>query len=577
MTLAAGVEIVVFFAALTALAVPLGAYMARVYQGEARIAGRVFGPAERLLYRLGGVNPAEEMSWRRYAAALLLFNLAGLLVLYALQRAQGALGLDPSRFQPVTPWVAWNTAVSFATNTDWQAYAGEGLAPLVQMLGLTVQNFLSAATGAAVLVALIRGFTRRSAATVGNFWVDLTRSTLHVLLPLSAILALFLVSQGVAQTFDAETRVSTYQPGERQPEQVIALGPVASQVAIKQLGTNGGGFYNVNSAHPLEDPTPLANFAEAIAILLVPAALCFTFGAMVRRRRQGWAIYAAMLAIAVPLTFATVAAEQAGNPLVASLGVDDAPGALQAGGNMEGKEVRFGPVDSAIWAVWTTAASNGSVNSMHDSYTPLGGLWPMWLMQLGEVVFGGVGSGLYGMLFFAIVAVFVAGLMVGRTPELLGKKIEAFEMKMATLAVLLPSAVVLAGTALAAVLPAARATAQEKGPHGFSELLYAFSSMANNNGSAFAGLTASSPFWTVAGGVAMLVGRYLVIVCALAVAGALARKKLVPRSAGTLPTDGPLFVGVLVGTVLLVGALTFIPALALGPVVEHVRLLSLAR
>ncbi len=575
MTAPAVVEVVVSFALLTALAVPLGAYMARVYEGESRFANRAFGRLERAMYRLAGVDPAEEMGWARYAGAVLLFNLGGLLGLYVLLRLQGSLAPEGSRFGAVAPWVAWNAAVSFASNTNWQAYAGETLAPVVQMLGLTVQNFLSAATGMAVLVALVRGFTRRSAGAIGNFWVDLTRSTLHVLLPLSAVLALFLVSQGVVQTFRSEARFPLYQPDGARVEQVVALGPVASQVAIKQLGTNGGGFFNANSAHPLENPTPLSNLAQLIAILLVPAALCFTFGNMVRRPRQGRAIYAAMLAIALPLTVATVAVEQAGNPAVATLGVDDRPGALLSGGNMEGKEARFGPVESGIWAVWTTAASNGSVNSMHDSFMPLGGMVPLWLIQLGEVVFGGVGSGLYGMLFFAIVAVFVAGLMVGRTPEFLGKKIEAFEMKMATLAILLPSAAVLLGTAVASVLPAGFGAAQESGPHGFSELLYGFSSQANNNGSAFAGLTASGPFWATAGGLAMLVGRYLVIVCALAVAGALARKRVVAASAGTLPTEGALFVGLLVGTVLLVGALTFLPALALGPVIEHLRLRAL--
>lgn len=576
MTALAYVEVVASFALLTALAVPLGAYMARVYEGESRFAKRAFGRLERAMYRLAGVDPAEEMEWARYAGAALLFNLAGLLVLYVLLRVQGFLAPDGSRFGAVTPWVAWNAAVSFASNTNWQAYAGETLAPVLQMVGLTVQNFLSAATGMAVLVALVRGFTRRSAGAIGNFWVDLTRSALHVLLPLSAMLALFLVSQGVVQTFRDEARFPLYRPDGARVEQVVALGSVASQVAIKQLGTNGGGFFNANSAHPFENPTPLSNLAQLIAILLVPAALCFTFGGMVRRPRQGWALYAAMLAIALPLTLATVAVEQAGNPAVAALGVDDRPGALLPGGNMEGKEARFGPVDSGIWAVWTTAASNGSVNAMHDSFMPLGGMVAMWLMQVGEVVFGGVGSGLYGMLFFAIVAVFVAGLMVGRTPELLGKKIEAFEMKMATLAILLPSAAVLLGTAAASVLPAGSGGAQESGPHGFSELLYGFSSQANNNGSAFAGLTASGPFWATAGGLAMLVGRYLVIVCALAVAGALARKKVVAASAGTLPTEGPLFVGLLVGAVLLVGALTFVPALALGPVIEHLRLHALA-
>jgi K+-transporting ATPase ATPase A chain len=440
-----------------------------------------------------------------------------------------------------------------------------------------VQNFLSAATGLAVLAALVRGLVRRSAGGLGSFWVDLTRSTLGVLLPLSAGFALFLAASGVVQTFAAEVRWPLRDPGRDAggaavTEQVLPVGPVASQIAIKQLGTNGGGWYNANSAHPFENPTPLTNLAEGLAILLLPAALCFTFGAWAKDRRQGWTIYLAMLAILVPLTVATVAAEQGGSRALAALGVDQGPGPLQPGGNMEGKEARLGPVDSGIWAAATTAASNGSVNAMHDSFTPLGGLWPMWLMQLGEVVFGGVGSGLYGMLLFVLVTVFVAGLLVGRTPEYLGKKIEVREMKMAGLAILAPSAVVLAGTALACVVPSAFAATANPGPHGFSEMLYAFSSMANNNGSAFAGLGASAPFWTWGGAVAMLVGRYGVIVPVLAIAGSLAQKRAAPPTAGTLPTHGVLFGGLLVGAVLLVGALTFVPALALGPVVEHLQL-----
>jgi K+-transporting ATPase ATPase A chain len=449
---------------------------------------------------------------------------------------------------------------------------------LVQMAALTVQNFVSAATGIAVLAALVRGFVARPGSGLGSYWVDLTRITTRLLLPLAAVLALLLVWQGVPQTFSAEARWPLLSPagdtGGDAREQVVALGPVASQVAIKQLGTNGGGYYAANSAHPLENPTPLTNLLESLAILLVPAALCFAFGALVRDRRQGWTIYAAMLVILVPLTLATIAAEQRGNPALASLGVDQAPTPLQPGGNMEGKEARVGPVDAAMWATATTAASNGSVNSMHDSFTPLGGLWPMWLIQLGEVVFGGVGSGLYGMLLFAILAVFIAGLMVGRTPEYLGKKIDAYDVKMASIAILAPSATVLVGTALACLVPSAYAAVGNPGPHGFSEMLYALSSASNNNGSAFGGLAASGPFWTVVTGVAMLVGRYWVIVPVLALAGSLARKKLVAAGPGTLPTHGPLFTGLLVSTVLLVGALTFVPALALGPVVEHLQLLS---
>ncbi len=578
MTAQGAAEIAVFFGALLALAVPLGGYMARVYEGRAGLAARLLGPVERAAYRLAGVRTEEDMSWKRYAVSLLAFNAAGALFLYGLQRLQGLLPLNPARLPGVAPAVAFDTAVSFATNTNWQSYSGETtMSHLTQLLGLTVQNFASAATGMAVLVALIRGFTRRKASGVGNFWVDLVRGTLYVLLPLSLVLALALAGLGVVQTFQGSASVRLLQPaadakGAPVTEQVLALGPVASQVAIKQLGTNGGGFFNVNSAHPFENPTPASNFLEMLAILLVPAALCFTFGAMVKDRRQGWALFAAMALILVPFTAATVAAEQGGNRVLSGLGVDQAPGPLQPGGNMEGKEARFGPVESAIWAAATTAASNGSVNSMHDSFTPLGGLVPMWLIQLGEQVFGGVGSGLYGMVVFALVAVFIAGLMVGRTPEYLGKKVEAFEMKMASLVILLPSAAVHLGTAVAAVLPAGTAPLGNPGIHGFSEILYAFSSASNNNGSAFAGLDAGGTFYATALGLCMLVGRYWVIVPVLAMAGSLAAKKYVPPGAGTLPTHGPLFVGLLAGTVLLVGALTFLPPLALGPIAEHLAL-----
>lgn len=578
MTPAALAEVALYFALLTVLAAPLGAYVARVLSGDPPGAGGFLGAVERGLLRLAGVDPSEQMSWRRYAAALLVFNAAGLLVVYALQRLQGSLPLNPAHLPAVEPRVAWNTAVSFATNTNWQAYGGEStMSHLVQMAALTVQNFLSASTGIAVLAALVRGFTARPGSGLGSYWLDLTRITLRLLLPLATVLAILLAWQGVPQTFSAEARWTLLSPvrdagGEVVREQVVALGPVASQVAIKQLGTNGGGYYAANAAHPYENPTPLTNLLESLAILLVPAALCFAFGALVKDGRQGWTIYAAMLVVLVPVTLAAVAAEQRGNPALAALGVDQAPTLLQPGGNMEGKEARLGPVDSAAWATATTAASNGSVNSMHDSFTPLGGLWPMWLIQLGEVVFGGVGSGLYGMLLFAILAVFVAGLMVGRTPEYLGKKIDAFDVKMASIAILLPSAAVLAGTALASVVPSAHAAAGNPGPHGFSEMLYALSSASNNNGSAFAGLAASGPFWTAVTGVAMLVGRYGVIVPVLALAGSLARKKAVASGPGTLPTHGPLFAGLLVSTVLLVGALTFLPALALGPLVEHLRL-----
>ena len=565
---------------LVALAAPLGSYMARVYEGKAKLAARVLGPVERLCYRAAGIRVDEEMPLPRYAAAVLLFNVLGLLVVYGLQRLQALLPLNPAGLGAVPAEVAWNTAASFTSNTNWQAYSGETtLSHLTQMLGLTVQNFVSAATGMAVLVALIRGFTRRNTDTLGNFWVDLTRSTLYVLLPLSLVVALALVSQGVVQTFAGSEVADMLDPvttsdGTAVARQVLALGPAASQIAIKQLGTNGGGFFNVNSAHPFENPNAITNLLESLSLLLIPAALCFTFGTMVKDKRQGWAVFAAMLAIFVPLLVVAVAAEQHGTPVLSSLGVDQGASLLQPGGNMEGKEARFGIVDSALWATATTAASNGSVNAMHDSFTPLGGLVPMWLMQLGEIVFGGVGSGLYGMLMYVVVAVFIAGLMVGRTPEYLGKKIEAFEMKMASLVILLPAASVLVGAALASVMPAGTAPLGNPGAHGFSEILYAFSSGANNNGSAFGGLTVSGTFYATAIGVCMLIGRYWVIVPVLAIAGSLARKKSVPASAGTLPTHTPLFVFLLVGTVLLVGALTFVPALALGPVVEHLSLFA---
>jgi K+-transporting ATPase ATPase A chain len=559
-----------YFAALVALAVPLGRYMARVYEGKARIAGLVLAPIERTIYRLARIRPHEEMNWVQYTRSLLVLNLIGLICVYAIQRLQGALPLNPMHFGAVPPDIALNTAVSFATNTNWQAYSGETtMSHLTQMAALTVQNFVSASAGMAVAVALARGFARRSAKTIGNFWVDLTRGLLYVLLPLSLVTAVILVSQGVVQTHQDHATIVALEarqtPGPAGgAEQGISLGPVASQVAIKQLGTNGGGFFNTNSAHPFENPTPLSNAVELLAILLIPAAFCFTFGALVKSERHGWVLLAAMVLIVAPALALCAAAELSGNPILQAAGVD------QGRGNMEGKEVRFGAASSALWATATTAASSGSVNAMHDSFTPLGGLAPMWLMQTGEVAFGGVGSGLYGMLMIAVIAVFIAGLMVGRTPELLGKKLEAREMKMAALAVLVPSAVVLIGTAAACVAHAAPAP-PNPGPHGFSEILYAFSSGANNNGSAFAGLDAGSPFYSVAIAVAMLIGRYWVIVPVLAVAGSLAAKGTVPRSPGTLATDTPLFVLLLAGTVVLVCALTFIPALALGPIAEQLR------
>ena len=570
----AGLQVLIFLVALLALALPLGAYMARVFSGEATLAQRVLGPIERGIYRLAGVREDEDMPWHRYAGAVLVFNLAGALVVYGLQRAQRWLPLNPANMGAVSPEVSFNTAVSFATNTNWQAYSGEtSMSFLTQMLALTVQNFVSAATGIAVLIALMRGFTRREATGLGSFWVDLTKATLYVLVPLSFALALVLVSEGVVQTFTPSVSATWIEAGATGARaQSIALGPAASQIAIKQLGTNGGGFFNANAAHPFENPTPLSNFVQLLAIVLIPASLCFTFGRQVKDRRQGWALLGAMLVIFVPLVFATIAAEQAGNPNLTALGVDPSATAMSSGGNMDGTETRFGITQSALWATATTAASNGSVNAMHDSFTPLGGVAPLWLMQLGEIVFGGVGSGLYGMLVYAIIAVFIAGLMVGRTPEFLGKKIEAYEMKMASLVILLPSAAVLIGTAIACLVPEGARAVANPGPHGFTEILYAFSSGANNNGSAFGGLTVNGRFYSTAIGLCMLIGRYWVIVPVLAIAGSLAKKKSIPPSSGTLPTHTPLFVGLLVATIVLVGALTFLPALALGPVVEHLSL-----
>lgn len=581
MSIYALLQISLFLTVLVLLVKPLGWYMAQVYEGKPCGLGWAVGRLERLVYRLCGINPHEEMAWTTYAKAMLLFNLLGFVAVYVLQRLQGFLPFNPQHMPAVPPDLAMNTAVSFATNTNWQSYGGETtLSYLTQMLGLTVQNFVSAATGMAILVALIRGFVRRSMETIGNFWFDLTRSTLYILLPLSIVGALALASQGVVQTFEPYQSVALVQPttdadGKAVAEQHIAVGPAASQVIIKQLGTNGGGFFNVNSAHPLENPTPISNSIEMLSILLIAAALCYTFGQMVGDTRQGWAVLAAMLLIFVPLLLAGYWAEQVGNPKLAALGVDQAATDKQPGGNMEGKEARFGIAQSAIWAAATTAASNGSVNAMHDSFTPLGGLAPMWLMQLGEVVFGGVGSGLYGMLVFAIIAVFVAGLMVGRTPEYLGKKIEAFEMKMAAIVILIPPMVVLVGAAIAVAGGWGTDSILNKAsPHGFSEILYAFSSAGNNNGSAFAGLNTNTRFYNFALAIAMLIARYWLAIPTLAIAGSLARKKATPTSVGTLPTHTPLFVVLLVGVVVLVGALTFVPALALGPIVEHLMMIG---
>ena len=593
-------QIALYFLVLLLLVKPLGAFMASVYEGRRTFLTPLLRPVERAIYRLAGVAEEQEVDWKRYTLGVLLVNFVGFVVVYLLQRLQGVLPLNPQGMAAVSPDSSFNTAISFATNTNWQGYGGEStMSYLTQMLGLAVQNFLSAATGMAVVVALIRGFARRQASAIGNFWVDFTRSTLYILLPLSLLLALVLISQGVVQSFAPYRSVALLEPvtaempvndaagnpvldaagkpttrSQQVTEQVIPLGPAASQIAIKQLGTNGGGFFNANSAHPLENPTPLSNFLEVLAILLIPAALCYTFGRMVKDTRQGWAILIAMLVIFVPLLIGAVAAEQSGNPKFAALGVDQTASALQAGGNMEGKETRFGIANSALWATATTAASNGSVNAMHDSFTPLGGLIPMWLIELGEIVFGGVGSGLYGMLMFAIVAVFIAGLMVGRTPEYLGKKIESYEIKMASLVVLIMPLVVLLFTAIAVVVPPGLKGMSNPGAHGFSEILYAFSSAAGNNGSAFAGLSANTPFYNIALGIAMWVSRYWIIVPVLAIAGSLAAKRATAVTAGTLPTHTPLFVVWLVGVVLMVGALTFVPALALGPIVEHLQMIG---
>ena len=567
-----------YLAVILAAVKPLGSYMARVFQREPTLLDPVLGPAERFIYRLAGVRPEEEMDWKANAGAMILFNLVGFVAVYALQRLQGILPINPQGLPAVAPDTAFNTAVSFTSNTNWQVYGGETtMSYLTQMAGLTVQNFVSAATGMAVLALFIRGLSRHSARTLGNFWVDVTRSVLYVLLPAAIILALLLVSQGVVQNFKPYASVHLLQPvtstsGAQITEQVLPMGPAASQVAIKQLGTNGGGFFAANSAHPFENPTPLSNLLEMMAILLLPAALCYTFGVMVKDTRQGWALLAAMMIIF--LVFLGVAAwgERAGNPALTPMGIDQTATDLQPGGNMEGKEVRFGVANSVLWAIATTAASNGSVNSMLASHMPLGAGATLVMMQLGEVVFGGVGSGLYGMLVFVIVAVFVAGLLVGRTPEYLGHKLDAYEVKLASLLILIMPLAVLGLTALAVMLDVGTQQVLNPGPRGFAEILYAFTSQGNNNGSAFAGLNANTPFYNVTGGIAMLIGRYWLAVPTLALASSLARKKFIPASDGTLPTHTPLFVFWLIAIVLLVGALNFFPALALGPIAEQLLL-----
>lgn len=559
-------QIAFFLSVLLLLVKPLGSYMAVVYLGRSSSLEPLLGPLERTFYKLSGVDPETEMSWKQYALALLGFNALGFLFLYLLLRLQHLLPLNPRAFGPVGADTAFNIAVSFTTNTNWQNYGGETtLGYLAQMIGLTVQNFVSAAMGMAVLAALARGIVRKNADTIGNFWVDLVRTTLYILLPLSVLWTAILVSQGVVQNFADYRPITALEQGE----QLLPMGPAASQIAIKQLGTNGGGFFNVNSAHPYENPTPVSNFFEMLAILLIPASVCYTFGRMVSDLRQGWALLAAMLVVYVPCVLLVTAIESGGNPAFDGMGIDQAVSAQAPGGNLEGKEVRFGVANSSIWATATTAASNGCVNSMHDSYMPLSGLLLLFLMQVGEVIFGGVGSGLYGMIMFVVFSVFLAGLMVGRTPEYLGKKIEAFEVKMASIAVLTPPAMVLLGTAIAVMTPDGRGGIQDGGPHGLSEVLYAFSSMGNNNGSAFAGYGADTPTVNITGGIAMLFARYWVALPVLAIAGSLAKKKLVPRGPGTLPTHTPLFVVFLAAVVVVVGALAFVPALTLGPIAEH--------
>ena len=578
----------IFLTVLLLTVKPMGLYIAKVMEGRFSLGGKI----ERPLYRLCGIKQDEEMGWLKYAFAILLFNVIGVLAVYALQRLQLWLPLNPQSMVNISPDSAFNTAISFVSNTNWQGYSGEAaMGYLTQMLALAVQNFLSAATGVAVVIVLIRGFARHTAKTVGNAWVDLTRVTLFVLLPFSIVYAVFLTSQGVIQNFDAYKNVTTLEvmhyekpkldaaghamkddkgavitePAES-ATQTLAMGPVASQEAIKMLGTNGGGFMNANSAHPFENPTPLSNFIQMLSIFLIPAALCFTFGRMVGDTRQGWAVLAAMTVLFVVMAAAAMSFEQQANPLLTQLGVDT------ISGNMEGKEARFGIADSALFATITTAASCGAVNAMHDSFTPLGGMVSLVMMQLGEVVFGGVGTGLYGMLVFAIMAVFISGLMIGRTPEYLGKKVETYEMKMSSIAILVTPLLVLIGTAIAVMAADGRAGIANPGAHGFSEILYAFTSAANNNGSAFAGLSANTPFYNIMLGIAMWFGRFGVIVPVLAIAGSLAAKKRLAVTEGTLPTHGPLFVSLLVGVVLLVGLLNYVPALALGPVIEHLML-----
>ncbi|MFI4918852.1 MAG: potassium-transporting ATPase subunit KdpA [Legionellales bacterium] len=588
-------QISLYFVFLTMLIIPLGWYMARVYEGKSCGLDAI----ERIIYQACGINVKNEMDWKKYLSSMLVFNLIGLLLVYAIQRAQFYLPLNPQNFPAPSAHQAFNTAVSFVSNTNWQSYGGETtMSYFTQMLALTVQNFVSAATGMSVLVALIRGIVRHESTNLGNFWVDVLRSTLYILLPLSLIFSVFLTSQGVIQNFKPyQTIKLTQAMSYQQPitdslgqpildhqgtpktqtikitDQILPMGPAASQIAIKQLGTNGGGFFNANSAHPFENPTPLTNFFEMAALILIPAAFCITFGIMVRDKRQGWALLITMLLIFVPLMTASVVAEQQGNPALIKIGVDPTVKyGLYPAGNMEGKETRFGIVNSALWAAATTATANGSVNAMLDSFTPLGGLVPLWLMHLGEVVFGGVGCGLYGMIMLVIITVFVGGLMVGRTPEYLGKKIEPYEMKMAAVAVLVMPLIVLVSTAISAVTSAGIDSIANPGAHGLTELIYAFTSMGNNNGSAFAGLNSNTPFYNILGGLIMLMSRYWIAIATLALAGSLVKKKRIPTSTGTLATHTPLFIVLLISVTIILGALSFLPALALGPIVEHLLL-----
>ena len=592
-------QIAFYLLFLLLLVKPLGWYMARVYQGRPFFLDRILRPFEHLIYKICGIQTQEEMGWKAYLASMLFLNLAGLLVIYLVQRIQFYLPLNPQEFPSPSPALAFNTAISFTTNTNWQAYSGETtMSYLTQMLALTVQNFISAATGMSILVALIRGIIKHERHSLGNFWVDTVRGILYILLPLSLIFSLILCSQGVIQNFKPFQKISLSHPFTyQQPvtdatgqtvldsqgnpkttpvtitEQIIPMGPVASQIAIKQLGTNGGGFFNVNSAHPFENPTPLSNFLEMVAILLIPAAFCFTFGTMVHDKRQGWAILIAMSILFVPCLLFEVVVEQSGNPAFHHMGIDTtAQSEFYPAGNMEGKESRFGIVNSAIWATATTATSNGSVNSMLDSFTPLGGMVPLWMMHLGEVSFGGVGSGLSGMIMLIILTVFVAGLMVGRTPEYLGKKIEPYEMKMASIAVLIMPLIVLITTAYASVTHVGVNSIANPGAHGFTEILYTFTSIGNNNGSSFAGLNVNTPFYNIVGGVLMLISRYWLAIPILAIAGSLVKKKRIPNSLGTLGTHTPLFITLLIYIAIILGALSFLPALALGPIVEHLML-----